>query len=99
VARDGGATQNTPVRLQITADHVTLKAISQELGTAEEDIDATATGSDLTVAFNPDYLAAGLEAVSSDEITLSTLDGLKPAVVRGVGSDDYLYLLMPVRVP
>jgi hypothetical protein len=24
---------------------------------------------------------------------------LKPAVVRGVGSDDYLYLLMPVRVP
>jgi DNA polymerase III sliding clamp (beta) subunit (PCNA family) len=24
---------------------------------------------------------------------------LKPAVVRGVGNDDYLYLLMPVRVP
>ncbi|MEY2400128.1 MAG: polymerase beta subunit, C-terminal domain, partial [Ilumatobacteraceae bacterium] len=36
---------------------------------------------------------------SSDSITLSTLDSLKPAVVRGVGNDDYLYLLMPVRVP
>ena len=42
---------------------------------------------------------AGVEAVSSDQITLSTIDSLKPAVVRGVGSDDYLYLLMPVRVP
>jgi DNA polymerase-3 subunit beta len=51
------------------------------------------------VAFNPEYLADGVEACSGDEITLSTLDALKPAVVRGVGSDDYLYLLMPVRVP
>ena len=36
---------------------------------------------------------------AGDEVTLSTLDSLKPAVVRGVGRGDYLYLLMPVRVP
>ena len=40
-----------------------------------------------------------MEALSTEQITLSTIDGLKPAVVRGVGSEDYLYLLMPVRVP
>ena len=51
------------------------------------------------MAFNPDYFAAGVEACIGDSITLSTLDALKPAVVRGVGIDDYLYLLMPVRVP
>ena len=51
------------------------------------------------MAFNPEYFASGVEACSSDSITLSTLDSLKPAVVRGVGNDDYLYLLMPVRVP
>jgi hypothetical protein len=27
------------------------------------------------------------------------MDPMKPAVVRGVGRADYLYLLMPVRVP
>jgi DNA polymerase-3 subunit beta len=27
------------------------------------------------------------------------MDPMKPAVLRGVGRDDYLYLLMPVRVP
>ena len=62
-------------------------------------VDATYVGTDLTVAFNPDYFAAGVEACIGDSITLSTLDALKPAVVRGVGIDDYLYLLMPVRVP
>jgi DNA polymerase-3 subunit beta len=53
----------------------------------------------MTVAFNPDYLAAGVEAMATDEITIECQDALKPAVVRGVGADDYLYLLMPVRVP
>ncbi|MEY4230157.1 MAG: polymerase beta subunit [Actinomycetota bacterium] len=89
----------TPVRLQITSDSLKLTAITQDVGNAVEELDATAAGTDLTVAFNPDYLAAGIEAVGTDQITLSTIDGLKPAVVRGVGSDDYLYLLMPVRVP
>lgn len=89
----------TPVRLQISSDGLKLTAITQDVGNATEELDATAEGADLTVAFNPDYLAAGVEAVGADQITLSTIDALKPAVVRGVGRDDYLYLLMPVRVP
>jgi DNA polymerase III subunit beta len=89
----------TPVRLRISADSVQLTAITQDVGNASEEIDATATGTDLTVAFNPDYLAAGVEALSTDQVVLSTIDGLKPAIVRGLDSDDYLYLLMPVRVP
>jgi DNA polymerase-3 subunit beta len=89
----------TPVRLQISSDGLKLTAITQDVGNATEELDATAQGADLTVAFNPEYLAAGIEAVGADQITLSTIDALKPAVVRGVGRDDYLYLLMPVRVP
>ena len=82
-----------------SADGLKLTAITQDVGNASEELDATADGAGLTVAFNPDYLAAGVEAVSVEQITLSTIDALKPAVVRGVGRDDYLYLLMPVRVP
>jgi DNA polymerase-3 subunit beta len=89
----------TPVRLQMGGDTLRLTAITQDVGNASEELDATYEGTELIVAFNPDYFAAGVEACSSDSITLSTLDSLKPAVVRGVGNDDYLYLLMPVRVP
>lgn len=89
----------TPVRLAMGGDTLRLTAITQDVGNASEELDATYEGSELTVAFNPEYFAAGVEACSSDSITLSTLDSLKPAVVRGVGDDEYLYLLMPVRVP
>lgn len=93
------ARDNTPVRLAMESDHVQLTTIMQDVGNAVEELDAAMSGDTLTVAFNPDYLASGVEAIGADEVTIETNDALKPAVVRGVGIDDYLYLLMPVRVP
>jgi DNA polymerase III subunit beta len=89
----------TPVRLQMGGDTLRLTAITQDVGNATEELDATYEGAEITVAFNPDYFAAGVEACAGDHVTLSTLDSLKPAIVRGVDKPDYLYLLMPVRVP
>jgi DNA polymerase-3 subunit beta len=40
----------------------------------------------------------GLEAAGSPEIAIETVDPLKPAVLRGSESADFLYLLMPVRI-
>ena len=88
----------TPVRLLMSADGLELKAVTQDVGEGSESLDATYVGEELTVAFNPDYLLAGVEAAIGDEITLATLDSLKPAVVRSPSTQGYLYLLMPVRV-
>jgi DNA polymerase-3 subunit beta len=93
------AQDSTPVRLTLGGDTVQLTAITQDVGNAIEEIDASYDGTEMTVAFNPDYLAAGIDAIDSDDVTLATMDPMKPAVLRGVGRDDYLYLLMPVRVP
>ena len=93
------AVDSTPVRLTLGGETVQLTAIDQDLGNAAEEVDATYEGEPMTIAFNPDYLASGIDAVDSDDVTLSTMDPMKPAVLRGVGRDDYLYLLMPVRVP
>jgi DNA polymerase-3 subunit beta len=93
------AQDSTPVRLTLGGDTVQITAITQDVGNAAEEIDAGYDGAEMTVAFNPDYLAAGIDAIDSDDVTLATMDPMKPAVLRGVGNDDYLYLLMPVRVP
>lgn len=93
------AQDSTPVRLTLGGDTVQLTAITQDVGNAVEELDASYDGTEMTVAFNPDYLSAGIDAIDSDDVTLATMDPMKPAVLRGVGRDDYLYLLMPVRVP
>jgi DNA polymerase-3 subunit beta len=93
------AQDSTPVRMMLGGETVQLTAITQDVGNAVEEIDAAYEGSEMTVAFNPDYLLAGIDAIDADDVTLSTMDPMKPAVLRGAGQDDYLYLLMPVRVP
>ncbi|HET9601405.1 MAG TPA: DNA polymerase III subunit beta [Acidimicrobiales bacterium] len=93
------AADATPVRLTIEAEEVRLNTVNQDQGSADAVVEAQADGTPLTVAFNPQYLADGVEATTGDEVVLDTLDALKPAVVRPVDRSDYLYLLMPVRVP
>ena len=89
---------NTPIRLTMSADSLELRATTPDVGEASEQMDAIYSGEELQVAFNPEYLIDGLEVTPGDEITLGTVDGLKPALLRPVDSGDFLYLLMPVRV-
>jgi DNA polymerase III subunit beta len=50
------------------------------------------------VAFNPEFLAQGVEAAVGDEVVLELLDAMKPVVIRSAERADFTYLLMPVRV-
>ncbi len=92
------AREATPVRLVLKPDALELLAITQDVGQAHEELDAKYEGGELTVAFNPEYLIAGIDVTPGDEIVLETIDALKPALVRSVENPDFLYLLMPVRV-
>jgi DNA polymerase-3 subunit beta len=92
------AREATPVRLHLSAEGLELTAVTQDVGQAREDVEAKYEGTEMVVAFNPTFLIDGVEAVAGDEVALETTDALKPATVRGSDGDDYLYLLMPVRV-
>jgi DNA polymerase-3 subunit beta len=89
----------TPLRLKLGGDVLRLEVITQDVGNATEELDAQYADSEVTIAFNPDYLSQGVEACEGDTVQLSIVDPGKPAVLRGVGHENYLYLLMPVRVP
>jgi DNA polymerase III subunit beta len=92
------AREATPVRLAMSSDGLELVAVTQDIGQAHESLDAKFEGTELTVAFNPEYLVQGIEVAPGDEITIETVDALKPAILRVPDNDDFLYLLMPVRV-
>jgi DNA polymerase III subunit beta len=93
------AREATPVRLVMKPEgDLELLAVTQDVGQAHDAVEATFEGSELTVAFNPDYLLQGLEVCPGDELRIETLDALKPALIKAVEGTDFLYLLMPVRV-
>lgn len=92
------AREAAPVRLGLRDETLELTATTQDVGQAREDIDAKYEGAELVVAFNPEFLSAGLESVGGDEVVMEVLDAGKPVTLRSTETTDHLYLLMPVRV-
>lgn len=92
------ARDTSPVRMEFNALGVKLSSSSPDLGQAVEAVEARYEGEEITAAFNPHYLADGLAAASGESVRVEVRDGLKPGVVRGE-SDDFTYLVMPVRLP
>jgi DNA polymerase III subunit beta len=88
----------TPVRVAFRPDGADLTVLTTESGRAAEQISGEYSGEELVVAFNPNYLLDGVEALRSDTVVIEVIDSSKPATVRAEGEDDYRYLLMPVRV-
>ena len=88
----------TPVRVALRSDGIELTVVSQEIGQATEDVEAKYEGEQMTVAFNPAYLIDGLEAVHAGDVVIETVDALKPATIRADENQEFLYLIMPVRV-
>jgi DNA polymerase-3 subunit beta len=98
------AERNTPIRLSFTAGEVTLEAGTGDEAQASESLEATLDGDDIAIAFNPAYLLDGLGALDGSHAQLSFTAPTRPAVLsgkssgEGSASEDYRYLLMPVRL-
>jgi DNA polymerase-3 subunit beta len=96
------AERNTAVRLSFTSGHLTLEAGTGDEAQADEVMEASFDGDDLTIAFNPNYLLDGLTAMDSDTTRIAFTEAGKPALLTGKpgpdGSPDYRYLLMPFRL-
>ena len=96
------AERNTAVKLSFTAGQLTLEAGTGDEAQADEVIEASFDGEDLTIAFNPTYLLDGLTAMDSDTTRIAFTEPGKPALLTGKpgpdGSPDYRYLLMPFRL-
>lgn len=108
------ADRGAQVRLELAEGTLRLSAGAEDVGRAEEDLPVDFAGEPLTIAFNPSYLTDGLNSVHSERVSLGFTDPRKPAVLRPASEDeprphgsgpfpavpsDYVYLLMPVRLP
>jgi DNA polymerase-3 subunit beta len=93
-----GGRDSSPIRCAMTNDGIEVSAVAQEVGEAREFVDAKFEGTELTAAFNSEFLLDGCHAMNAEELVLETVDPLKPATLKATDNNDFLYLLMPVRV-
>jgi DNA polymerase-3 subunit beta len=77
--------------LRVTSDN-------PELGEVREDLDVEYKGPAISVGFNPRYFTDVLTQMTSDRIRIELAGELDPAVVKPGATDDYLGVVMPMRI-
>ena len=99
-ARDGSGI----VRLVVTPGGETtpgkmiVSARSEELGDDVGEIDATVEGEEAKIAFNGKYLTEVLSVLREPQVVLETTNPSSPGVIRPVGADNYIHVVMPMFV-
>ena len=61
-------------------------------------LDANVEGEESKIAFSSRYLTEVLAVLGRGEIALETTTASSPGVVRPVGSEDYVHVVMPMFV-
>jgi DNA polymerase-3 subunit beta len=92
------AQRNSPLRLRLQEGELIVSAQTQDVGQAQESLPAPYHASEpMEIGFNAEFLREGIESVNSETIRVKLISPLRPAVLQGE-SDDYTYLLMPIRL-
>ena len=97
-ARDGSGI----VRLQIMPrdgkGKIAISARAEEIGDNLGEVDATVQGEEAKIAFNSKYLMDVLGVIAKEEVALETTTSSSPGVIRPVGDESYIHVVMPMFV-
>lgn len=90
----------SPVKFQIDQENqaLQLSTVVQDIGAAQETLSCLVEGESMEIAFNFSYVIDGLSVMTTKEAYFETQDSMKPGIIKTSDSDDFLYLIMPVRL-
>lgn len=83
---------------ELVPGKLTVSARSEELGENVGELDAVVQGEEAKVAFNGKYLIDVLSVLKEPEVSLEVLTPTSPGVIRPLGSDSYVHVIMPMFV-
>ncbi len=86
------------VILSFSKGKMVLNSTNLDVGEAMEEIDITYSGDDIDVGFNVNYLIDAISVITTDNILFEVGHGLKPSVIKSAESDNFLCIVMPLKI-
>ena len=77
---------------------VEISGQSEETGSHVTQIDASIEGEPLEIAFNVRFLREVLDVIKTPNVALETNTNTSPGVIRPVGEDNFLHVIMPMHL-
>jgi DNA polymerase-3 subunit beta len=83
---------------ELTPGKLAISARAEEIGDNSGDIDAIVDGEEAKIAFNSKYLLDVLTVLEEEQVAIETTNPSSPGVLRPIGSENYVYVIMPMFV-
>ena len=80
-----------------SSKELVISSQNQEIGDYQSAVPAKISGDNAEVAFNHRFLADGLTNIKSSEIIFELNSDSGPGVLKPVGDQTYLYVVMPIK--
>ena len=89
---------NNNVKISLDDKTLTVSSIASQAGSANSKVAAEITGGKLEIAFNARYVLDILNVLTDEKIEIDFNDGASAGVVKSASDNQYLYIIMPLRV-
>jgi DNA polymerase-3 subunit beta len=86
------------VKLSLQPSVLTISSSNPDMGEAREEIDVDYSGDPMDIGFNSKYLLDCMNVTPAETLELHFKDRLSPGILKGVGSQNHTYVVMPMRI-
>jgi len=86
------------VKVMLQPGRLEISSSNPELGDAREDLEIDYSGQEISIGFNSRYMLDILQVQKEDEIMLQVKDNISPGMITPVEDDDFLAVVMPMRL-
>lgn len=98
-ARDAANIVRLAVNPQDGGAPLVVSANAAEVGDNVSRVEASVEGNGVQIAFNARFLSEALSSLTAPEVALELGGALAPGVLKVVGEQSYLHVVMPLRIP
>ena len=86
------------IKLILNQNKLLLSVESQTKGFADEELDVNYNQDDVEIGFNSKYLIDICNEVDGEDINVSILDSISPAIIMDKSDENSFFVLMPMRI-
>lgn len=86
------------IRITVNRHEMIINSNSPDIGKIHEVLPIHIEGEETQIAFNSRYLSDVLKVIETGEILLELTGSLSPGIIKPENEENYIYLILPVRI-
>ncbi|HUH66893.1 MAG TPA: DNA polymerase III subunit beta [Syntrophales bacterium] len=86
------------VIIKLDMGRMILESTNPDVGEAKEEIEVEYHDKEISVGYNVKYLIDAIEVIGENTVVFEIGAGMKPGVIKPLGNDDYLCIVMPLKL-